>query len=82
MISWVSAGPRLPPSQLSLGHWELEYICKHNTYRWQHRLEILKHWRRAYIGVPPYPRVIFSKTYRSYVKLWITLNAIYNTIFV
>jgi hypothetical protein len=33
-------------------------------------------------GGPPYPRVIRSKTYRSYVKPQITPNAIYNVIFV
>jgi hypothetical protein len=33
-------------------------------------------------GVPPYPRVIHSKTCRSYVKLRIILNTIYNVIFV
>jgi hypothetical protein len=33
-------------------------------------------------GVPPYPRVIRSKTYRGYVKPRIVPNAIYNVIFV
>jgi hypothetical protein len=32
-------------------------------------------------GGPPYPRVIRSKTYRSYVKSGIILNAVYNVIF-
>jgi hypothetical protein len=32
--------------------------------------------------VPPYPRVILSKTYRNYVKQRIIPNAIYNVIFV
>ena len=31
-------------------------------------------------GGPPYTQVIRSKTYRSYVKPWITLNVIYNVI--
>jgi hypothetical protein len=35
-----------------------------------------------YTGVPPYPRVIRSKTYRDYKKPRITPNAIYNVIFV
>jgi hypothetical protein len=34
-----------------------------------------------YTGVPPYPRVIRSKTYRGYVKPRIIPNAIYNVIF-
>ena len=33
-------------------------------------------------GGPPYPRVIRSKTYRSYVKPQIIPNAIQNVIFV
>jgi hypothetical protein len=33
-------------------------------------------------GVPPYTQVTRSKTYCSYVKLWIMPNAIYNVIFV
>jgi hypothetical protein len=33
-------------------------------------------------GVPPYPRVILSKTHRGYVKPRIIPNAIYNVIFV
>jgi hypothetical protein len=33
-------------------------------------------------GVPPYPRVIRSKTYRGYMKPWVIPNAIYNVIFV
>jgi hypothetical protein len=33
-------------------------------------------------GVPPYPPVIRSKTYRVYVKPRIMQNAIYNVIFV
>jgi hypothetical protein len=32
--------------------------------------------------VPPYARVILSKTYRGYVKPRIIPNAIYNVIFV
>jgi hypothetical protein len=32
--------------------------------------------------VPPYPRVIRSKTYRGYVKPRVIPNAIYNVIFV
>jgi hypothetical protein len=32
--------------------------------------------------VPPYPRVILSKTYHGYVKPQIIPNAIYNVIFV
>jgi hypothetical protein len=34
----------------------------------------------SYTVVPPYPRVICSKTYRGYMKRWIILNAIYNAI--
>jgi hypothetical protein len=33
-------------------------------------------------GVPPYPQVIRSNTYRRYVKPRIIPNAIYNVIFV
>jgi hypothetical protein len=33
-------------------------------------------------GVPPYPRVIRSKTYRGYVKPHIIPNTIYNMIYV
>jgi hypothetical protein len=32
--------------------------------------------------VPPYPRVMHSKTYHGYVKLQLILNAIYNMILV
>jgi len=35
-----------------------------------------------YTGGPPYPRVIRYKTYCSYVKFRIMLNAIYYVIFV
>jgi hypothetical protein len=38
--------------------------------------------RMTYTGVPPYPRVIRSKTYRGYVKPRIIPNAIYIVIFV
>jgi hypothetical protein len=49
MRSWVCAGLQAPPSQLSLGHWELEYRCKHNTQRWQHRLWNFKTmWKGKY----------------------------------
>jgi hypothetical protein len=34
---------------------------------------------KIYTGVPPYPQVIRSKTYRGYVKLRIVPNAIYKT---
>jgi hypothetical protein len=37
---------------------------------------------RTYTVVPLYPRVICSKTYCGYMKLWIIPNAIYNVIFV
>jgi hypothetical protein len=33
-------------------------------------------------GVPPYPLVIRSKTYRGYVKPRVIPDAIYNVIFV
>jgi hypothetical protein len=33
---------------------------------------------KQYRGGPPYPQVICSKTYRSYVKPRIILNAYYN----
>jgi hypothetical protein len=33
-----------------------------------------------YTGGPPYPQIIRSKTYRSYVKLQIIPNAMYNVI--
>jgi hypothetical protein len=36
----------------------------------------------VYTVVPPYRRVILSKTYRGYVKPQIIPNAIYNVIFV
>jgi hypothetical protein len=38
--------------------------------------------RIAYAGVPPYSRVIGSKTYLGYVKPRIILKAICNVIFV
>jgi hypothetical protein len=34
-----------------------------------------------FIDVPPYPRVIRSKTYRSHVKLQIITNTVYIVIF-
>jgi hypothetical protein len=36
----------------------------------------------VYTGLPPYLRVIRSKTYRGYVKPWIIPKAIYSVIFV
>jgi hypothetical protein len=39
-------------------------------------------YRRSDTVVPPYSRVIRSKTYCGYVKLRIVPNAIYNVIFV
>jgi hypothetical protein len=48
------------------------------TVIWQFRGTVVK----IYKVVPPYPRVIRSKTHRGYVKPRITLNAIYNVIFV
>jgi hypothetical protein len=45
-------------------------------------LELMfKYWEQS-TGVPPYSRVIHSKTYRDYVKPRIIPNAIYNVIFV
>jgi hypothetical protein len=40
------------------------------------------HWTKFCTVVPPYPQVIRSKTYRSYIKPQIIPNAIYNVIFV
>jgi hypothetical protein len=46
------------------------------------RVRKLRRLEKMYTIVPPYPRVMRSKTYRAYLKPRIIPNAIYNVIFV